>query len=115
MESCRDLSPHEQPGSRCRRQAVHSIARGLSADGHLCAARLLLAIAIDIEQHGRDFDLVCLRLRLTASYGYVARGHDVSVSAESGGFGYGQAIWRTGSTGYVAGTEPRADGVALGF
>jgi gamma-glutamyltranspeptidase/glutathione hydrolase len=44
-----------------------------------------------------------------------ARGHDVSVSGESGGFGYGQAIWRSPYGGYVAGTEPRADGVALGF
>jgi gamma-glutamyltranspeptidase/glutathione hydrolase len=45
-----------------------------------------------------------------------ARGHEVSVVAEPAGFGYGQAIWRTPSDdGYVAGTEPRADGVALGY
>jgi gamma-glutamyltranspeptidase/glutathione hydrolase len=45
----------------------------------------------------------------------VARGHEVSVSGESGGFGYGQAIWRSPDGGYVAGTEPRADGVAVGY
>jgi gamma-glutamyltranspeptidase/glutathione hydrolase len=45
----------------------------------------------------------------------VARGHRVAVSPEPGGFGYGQAIWRSPHGGYVAGTEPRADGVAVGY
>jgi gamma-glutamyltranspeptidase/glutathione hydrolase len=43
------------------------------------------------------------------------RGHEVTIADEPGGFGYGQAIWRSPSGGYVAGTEPRADGVALGY
>lgn len=42
------------------------------------------------------------------------RGHQVSVVDEQGAFGYGQAIWTTPS-GYVAGSEPRADGAALGY
>lgn len=42
------------------------------------------------------------------------RGHQVRVVDEQGAFGYGQAIWRTPS-GYVAGSEPRADGAALGY
>jgi gamma-glutamyltranspeptidase/glutathione hydrolase len=43
------------------------------------------------------------------------RGHDVSV-AEPAGFGYGQAIWRLpDGAGYVAGSEPRADGGAVGY
>jgi gamma-glutamyltranspeptidase / glutathione hydrolase len=45
----------------------------------------------------------------------VARGHEVSVSPEPAGFGYGQAIWRSPHGGYLAGTEPRADGVAVGY
>jgi gamma-glutamyltranspeptidase/glutathione hydrolase len=45
----------------------------------------------------------------------VARGHEVSVSPEPAGFGYGQVIWRSPHGGYVAGTEPRADGVAVGY
>lgn len=44
-----------------------------------------------------------------------ARGHEVTVVPEPSGFGYGQAIWRTASGSLVAGTEPRADGVALGY
>jgi gamma-glutamyltranspeptidase/glutathione hydrolase len=43
------------------------------------------------------------------------RGHDVVVVSEPSGFGYGQAIWRLPTGGYVAGTEPRADGSAMGY
>jgi gamma-glutamyltranspeptidase/glutathione hydrolase len=43
------------------------------------------------------------------------RGHDITVTDDSGVFGYGQAIWRLPGGGYVAGTEPRADGVAIGY
>jgi gamma-glutamyltranspeptidase/glutathione hydrolase len=44
-----------------------------------------------------------------------ARGHDVTV-ADSGAYGYGQAIWkRPDGAGYVAGSESRADGNAVGY
>ncbi|GAA3448674.1 gamma-glutamyltransferase family protein [Dactylosporangium matsuzakiense] len=42
------------------------------------------------------------------------RGHAVSVAASPEVFGMGQAIWRT-THGYVAGSEPRADGYAAGY
>jgi gamma-glutamyltranspeptidase/glutathione hydrolase len=42
------------------------------------------------------------------------RGHDVTVE-ESARYGYGQAIWRGPGDGYVAGSEPRADGCAVGY
>lgn len=42
-----------------------------------------------------------------------ARGHEVTVGQAF--FGYGQAIWRSPEGGYVAGSEPRADGCATGF
>jgi gamma-glutamyltranspeptidase/glutathione hydrolase len=42
------------------------------------------------------------------------RGHSVTIADSPGVFGAGQAIWRT-AAGYVAGSEPRADGAALGY
>jgi gamma-glutamyltranspeptidase/glutathione hydrolase len=42
------------------------------------------------------------------------RGHEVTVE-ESSAYGYGQAIWRLPDGGYVAGSEPRADGSAVGY
>jgi gamma-glutamyltranspeptidase/glutathione hydrolase len=42
------------------------------------------------------------------------RGHEISIGDESL-FGYGQAIWRLSEGGYVAGSEPRADGCAMAY
>ncbi|SCL21049.1 gamma-glutamyltranspeptidase / glutathione hydrolase [Micromonospora nigra] len=47
--------------------------------------------------------------------GLRARGHEVAVAPEPSVFGYGQAIWRRPGGGYVAGTESRVDGAALGW
>jgi gamma-glutamyltranspeptidase/glutathione hydrolase len=41
------------------------------------------------------------------------RGHDVDVVAEAGLFGRGQVILRSRSGVYAAGSDPRADGIAL--
>ncbi|GAA2714696.1 hypothetical protein GCM10010429_34970 [Micromonospora olivasterospora] len=46
--------------------------------------------------------------------GLRARGHEVTVADEPSVFGYGQAVWRSPAGGYVAGTEPRVDGAAVG-
>ena len=43
------------------------------------------------------------------------RGHVVTLTGDRGGFGMGQAIWRLAGGGYVAGSEPRADGQAAAF
>ena len=43
-----------------------------------------------------------------------ARGHDVEIAPHRGVFGRGQAIWRIDG-GYVAGSEPRADGVPMAW
>jgi gamma-glutamyltranspeptidase / glutathione hydrolase len=44
-----------------------------------------------------------------------ARGHEITTSGAVDLVGCGQAIWRLGSGGYVAGTEARSDGCALGY
>ena len=43
------------------------------------------------------------------------RGHQVTVAPERGLFGRGQIIWRLPSGGYVAGSDGRADGYAVGY
>jgi gamma-glutamyltranspeptidase/glutathione hydrolase len=43
------------------------------------------------------------------------RGHEVNVDDEIDFVGRGQIIWRLPSGVYVAGSEPRADGCALGY
>jgi gamma-glutamyltranspeptidase/glutathione hydrolase len=47
--------------------------------------------------------------------GLRARGHEITVAAEPSVFGYGQAIWRLPSGGYVVGSESRVDGAMLGW
>lgn len=47
--------------------------------------------------------------------GLVARGHSVTIVPEGGPFGRGQIIWRMETGALVGGTEPRADGLALGY
>jgi gamma-glutamyltranspeptidase/glutathione hydrolase len=42
------------------------------------------------------------------------RGHEIGIEPEPSTFGYGQAIWRLPNGCYVAGSEPRADGAAVG-
>ncbi|MFD1673540.1 gamma-glutamyltransferase family protein [Alicyclobacillus fodiniaquatilis] len=39
-----------------------------------------------------------------------ARGHQIEVAKDNGGFGRGQIIWRTDAGTLVGGTEPRTDG-----
>jgi gamma-glutamyltranspeptidase / glutathione hydrolase len=43
------------------------------------------------------------------------RGHEVSVQPTGGQFGRGQIIWRLPSGAYLAGSEKRADGAAVGY
>jgi gamma-glutamyltranspeptidase / glutathione hydrolase len=47
--------------------------------------------------------------------GLTERGHQVSVVDDAAPFGVGQAIWRLDGSGYVAGSDPRADGCAVGY
>jgi gamma-glutamyltranspeptidase/glutathione hydrolase len=45
----------------------------------------------------------------------VERGHEVTIPTIPNPFGRGQIIWRLPGGGYVGGSEPRADGLALGW
>ena len=47
--------------------------------------------------------------------GLAARGHQIGVRFNGGPFGKGQIIRRLPNGVYVAGSEPRADGCAVGF
>ena len=47
--------------------------------------------------------------------GLAARGHEVSIAPHGAPFGRGQVIWRLESGVYVGGSEPRADGFAMGW
>lgn len=47
--------------------------------------------------------------------GLIDRGHRVQIEAELGGFGRGQIVWRLDSGAYVAGSEARCDGMAVGW
>src|SRR5262249_27250034 len=53
-------------------------------------------------------------LGTTAVEALLQRGRQVMVVQEPSVFGCGQAIWRQ-PAGYVAGSEPRADGCAVGY
>ncbi|MEM9576691.1 MAG: gamma-glutamyltransferase family protein [Pseudomonadota bacterium] len=46
-----------------------------------------------------------------------AMGHDITLQAPDNAFGFGgaQLIYRLGARGYVAGSDPRKDGAAIGF
>ena len=47
--------------------------------------------------------------------GLRARGHRLKTEADPSGFGRGQIILRSESGAYIAGSEPRADGCAVGY
>jgi gamma-glutamyltranspeptidase/glutathione hydrolase len=47
--------------------------------------------------------------------GLVLRGHEVEIEPTGSAFGRGQIIWRLPSGAYVAGSEKRADGAAVGY
>jgi len=63
---------------------------------------------------GRDIEVEMAAARHIIA-GLDARGHRVAVQGSVTGFGRGQIIWRRPNGVYVAGSEPRADGCAVGY
>jgi gamma-glutamyltranspeptidase / glutathione hydrolase len=55
------------------------------------------------------------RIRGEVAAALAERGHDVTTKDAVDLVGCGQAIWRLPDGGYIAGTEARADGCALGY
>ncbi|MCB0175458.1 MAG: gamma-glutamyltransferase, partial [Anaerolineae bacterium] len=47
--------------------------------------------------------------------GLTGRGHHISLPIRRGGFGRGQIIWRLDEGVYVAGSDMRSDGCAVGW
>ena len=63
---------------------------------------------------GKDIEVEMAAAQHVIS-GLDARGHRVAVQGNVTGFGRGQIIWRLPNGAYVAGSEPRADGCAVGY
>jgi len=63
---------------------------------------------------GRRIDIEATAPRAVVD-GLAARGHEVTIGQNAGSFGRGQIIWRLPNGAYVAGSEPRADGCAVGY
>jgi gamma-glutamyltranspeptidase/glutathione hydrolase len=102
----RDGRSHAAAGARAVRD-VHR-GRGLDPQAALDAPRWYWEqdLRVQVEPEWSDELVAALR----------QRGHEVGVAMERGVFGRGQAIFRLpDGAGYVAGSEPRADGHAAVF
>ncbi|HEX6291698.1 MAG TPA: gamma-glutamyltransferase family protein [Herpetosiphonaceae bacterium] len=100
------MGGHMQPQGHVQ-MIVNTIDYGLSPQASLDAPRWYWAQgrAIEVEA-GVDQEIV-QQLR--------EQGHAVTVSQEAGTFGRGQIIWRLPSGAYVAGSDGRTDGAAVGY
>lgn len=65
-------------------------------------------------EHGRDV-FVEPQVAPTIVAALQQRGHEVRVADERSTFGRGQMIWRLSNGAYVAGSDGRADGYAVGY
>lgn len=86
---------------------VGSVAYGLNPQAVLDAPRWRVGegLTVDIE---REMPEHILR-------GLAARGHEIKLPLERSEFGRGQIIWRLEKGVYVAGSDRRADGTAVGW
>ena len=99
------MGGHMQPQGHVQVVAA-TVDEGLDPQAALDAPRWYWHAGLDVQ--------VEPELDAAVVDGLRRRGHDVRVVSEASNFGYGQAIWRS-SGGYVAGSEPRADGCAVGY
>jgi gamma-glutamyltranspeptidase/glutathione hydrolase len=100
------MGGHMQPQGHVQ-MIVNTLDYGLNPQASLDAPRWYWAEGRDIEVEPEVPPSVIEELR--------ARGHQITVASERGAFGRGQIIWRLPSGAYVAGSEGRADGYAVGY
>jgi gamma-glutamyltranspeptidase / glutathione hydrolase len=99
------MGGHMQPQGHV--QVISStIDSGMDPQGALNVPRWFWQSGLDVQVESAFDGSLAADLR--------DRGHEVTVDDDAG-FGYGQAIWRLDDGGYIAGSEPRADGAAMPF
>ncbi len=86
---------------------VNTVTYGLNPQASLDAPRWqwLQALAVEIEQTAAP----------SLAQGLMRRGHNVIVPPTGGSFGRGQIIWRLPNGTYIAGSDGRTDGCAVGW
>ncbi len=100
------MGGHMQPQGHVQ-MMVNTIDYGLNPQSSLDATRWYWHEGREIKvEPAIDPDIVA---------GLRERGHEVEVDADVDVFGNGQIIWRLESGAYVAGSDCRTDGCAIGF
>jgi len=101
------MGGHMQPQGHLQ-MALNTIDWGLNPQASLDAPRWQVSESLDqvLVEQGVPNHIV---------QGLIRRGHQISIEPDGGLFGKGQIIWRTEHGSLVAGSEPRADGCAVGF
>ncbi len=86
---------------------VGTVDYGLNPQAVLDAPRWRVSGGLDVElEFGTPEHVV---------QGLAQRGHDVKIPTERDGFGRGQIIWRLDDGVFVAGSDMRSDGAAVGW
>jgi gamma-glutamyltranspeptidase/glutathione hydrolase len=100
------MGGHMQPQGHVQTM-VNTIDYGLNPQANLDATRWYWGQGREIKLEPAIDPAIVDGLR--------ERGHEVEIDSDVDVFGNGQIIWRLESGAYVAGSDGRADGCALGF
>ncbi|NJN95980.1 MAG: gamma-glutamyltransferase, partial [Anaerolineales bacterium] len=100
------MGGHMQPQGHTQ-VVVGTVDYGLNPQAVLDAPRWRWAAGLEV---GFEPDTPEYVLRSLA-----ARGHSVNIGLDRGDFGRGQIIWRLDEGVYVAGSDKRSDGAAVGW
>lgn len=100
------MGGHMQPQGHVQ-VMVSTVDDGLDPQAALAVPRWYWHEGLDVQVE-RHLDAAVVE-------GLRRRGHHVTVAESPAVFGYGQAVWRLPGGGYVAGSEPRADGCAAAY